>query len=470
MAKTFSAIQTFSLTTTATSIVFTNIPQNFTDLKIEFSARSNNTGQAGDDIVLAFNGTTGVYSHKYLYGTGSAVNYSTGGYSPTYGFAGNSAGPNATANTFGNSEIYIPNYTGSQAKCWGAQSVGENNSASANQIMIAGLSTITAPITQITIQSGTGSTFFANSTFTLYGIGSGFKGTGGACYYSGGYAYHVFSASDAFVPSQGLTADILVVSGGGGGGGQNGAATQGGGGGAGGLSYFTSQNLTAGTSYTVTIGGGGAGGTAFNSPGAQGGSSQFGSLTAPTGGGYGAGTANGGNGGSGGGGGGDNSVYSGGTGTNGQGNNGSSGTGGVAANRGAGGGGGAGAAAGSASTATGAAGGAGLYYDAFGAATGTGQYVGGHYYYAGGGGGGGYVTNGLGGAGGGGTSGIIGGYNQPNILPYTSVILGAGLPNTGGGGSGCSYVSAGNANGYGGTGGSGIIMVRYPLTDSFTLS
>ena len=51
------------------------------------------------------------------------------------------------------------------------------------------------------------------------------------------------------------TVEYLVVAGGGAGGG-----TAGGGGGAGGYRSFTSQILSVGTAYTVTVGSGGSGG------------------------------------------------------------------------------------------------------------------------------------------------------------------------------------------------------------------
>jgi hypothetical protein len=147
---------------------------------------------------------------------------------------------------------------------------------------IVGLWNNTAPVTSITFRNNTGATFYnfaVGTTFSIYGIKAegvtpAPKATGGAIYSDADYYYHVFGATGAFVPSQTLSCQYLVVAGGGGGGGNN---TSGGGGGAGGYrSAMTGQlsgalsspesavSLVSGTNYTVTIGGGGAGSQSAN--------------------------------------------------------------------------------------------------------------------------------------------------------------------------------------------------------------
>lgn len=100
-----------------------------------------------------------------------------------------------------------------------------------------------------------------------------------------------FTATGTFtVPTNCNAVEILLVAGGGGGGGAyTGAAASigcGGGGGAGGVVQKTLP-VTAGGSYTVTIGGAGAGGT-YLAIGGNGGDSSFGALATATGGGAGA--------------------------------------------------------------------------------------------------------------------------------------------------------------------------------------
>jgi hypothetical protein len=247
-----------------------------------------------------------------------------------------------------------------------------------------------------------------------------------------------------------LTAvEVLVVAGGGSGGygesNVNGGG--GGGGGAGGLIYNSNFAVTPGSALTVTVGSGGAVVANSGTTGGNGGNSVFGSLTAIGGGGGGGGDFEGNNagatGGSGGGAGGDgnygSTIFS--AGTSGQGFAGGARNG--TTNRAAAGGGGAGGAGSSAtpganSTGTGGTGGTGLGFNISGTFA----------YYAGGGGGGASnnfssgVVNSSGGIGGGGAGG---GATGPSN----------GTANTGGGGGG----------GYGsnaGTGGSGIVIVRYP--------
>jgi len=126
----------------------------------------------------------------------------------------------------------------------------------------------------------------SGTTISLYGIQVGDKAQkaqGGNIVVSDGtYMYHAFTSSGSFIPSQALTADVLVVAGGGGGGG---GTYHGGGGGAGGYLTFTSQSFAT-KSYTCLVGAGGAGGIGFQN-GSTGGDSQLGSLTLVKGGGSG---------------------------------------------------------------------------------------------------------------------------------------------------------------------------------------
>jgi hypothetical protein len=419
------------------------IPATYTDLKVLVSARTNRSATV-DGIGVYFNGdtTSARYSAKQLTGTGSGTQSTSN--NPFNDENMYASGNTATASTFGNGEIYIPNYAGSNQKSASTDSVSENNATSAYANLGASLYNQTTAITTITFVPITGSSILEGSTFYLYGISnvtSGTKATGGVVSTDGTYYYHMFPFTGTFTPTQSITADVLVIAGGGGGGGN-----WGGGGGAGGLLYFSSQSLTA-TGYTCTVGAGGSGGNATF--GVVGGDSQFGALTLVKGGGRGGYGAVGGNGGSGGGGG-----YGevGGSLTSGQGNNGGSGT--TGSTYSTGGGGGAGAAGGNSSSLTSGSGGVGINtYASFATATGTGANNG---YYAGGGGGGGRTVNtnisGSGGLGGGGAGAARGG---STFLSNGT----AGTANTGGGGGGS--LSDGSTGLVGGNGGSGLVIIRY---------
>ena len=436
----------------ASSVTFSGIPQTgYTDLVLKISARG---GQANTyaTYTLAFNGSTSNRSMRQLYANGSTA---TSGSDANIG--ADSVGSTATANTFSNGEIYIPNYTSSNFKSLSLDNVTENNATEAWAELYAPLWSDTAAITSIVI-TGLSSNFAQYSTFYLYGVAKldvrpiiAPSATGGDIIMTdGSYWYHAFRSSGTFTPVTALSCDYLVVAGGGGG------NSYGGGGGAGGLrstvtatggggSLESRLSLAANTNYTVTIGAGGSAGntgspwTSFN-----GSNSVFSTITSTGGGGV---TVSAGNvGGSGGGGvfassaaaGTANQGYAGGPSQE------------LASYAGSGGG-GAGAVGleGTYGGSTrGGNGGAGVSISAFASPTGTGV----SNFYAGGGAGGAWYNypGGTGGSGGGGAGG------------YNATVAGVANTGSGGGGSGSSSGSSG-ALSAGGNGGSGIVIVRYAV-------
>jgi hypothetical protein len=151
----------------ATSIDFASIPSTYTDLVLKLSLRGP-TGYASNtmDTYLRFNGTTTNYSDRLLYGTGSAA----ASLSETLtGINFRVVGQNSTASTFGNAEIYIPNYAGSTNKSVSIDAVTENNATAVLTQLEGGLWSNTAAINQITLVPFT--TGFAQySTAYLYGV------------------------------------------------------------------------------------------------------------------------------------------------------------------------------------------------------------------------------------------------------------------------------------------------------------
>lgn len=158
----------------ALNVVFNNIPQTFTDLKVVVSSRS--TGSSLDGVYLMPNaGGSTLFSITALYGSGSL---GTGSYRSSNTSVGGFAtenGTGSTANTFINAEAYIPNYTGSNFKSWISDSVSEDNSTGgqATVRLFAGLYRSTAAITSLTITNDSGLNFAQYSTFSLYGITKG---------------------------------------------------------------------------------------------------------------------------------------------------------------------------------------------------------------------------------------------------------------------------------------------------------
>jgi hypothetical protein len=435
MPENYVLLERTELNASAASVTFANIPQTgYTDLKIVTSTRSTFTDTP---VAVKFNSVTTGYSWRRIYGSGSAASSQSG--SDNYFMYQNIS--SQTANTFGSGELYIPNYTGNQAKSCSFDSLNENNATAADMFMLAGLNTMTDAITAITFTPLTGS-FVANSTFSLYGIAAfgttpaiAPKASGGNVIdFDGTNWIHTFLTSGTFTPQVGLTCDVLVIAGGGSGGSGNYYA---GGGGAGGYRTSSGFAVTGGTPIAVTVG---AGGAAPASGQTKGSNSIFSTITSTGGGGGGVSAISGQAGGSGGGapGSGGGPLYSVGTGNEGgyspvEGRNGGQGF--SASGTGAGGGGGGSSAVGATGTSNvGGNGGAGT------ASSITGTSV----TRAGGGGGSVFSgTIGTGQAGGGNGGANSGGTNA--------------TVNTGSGGGG----TGDNVN-RGGNGGSGIVIIRYP--------
>jgi len=327
--------------------------------------------------------------------------------------------------------------------------------------------------------------------------------TGGNTFDVSGYRVHAFTRSDNFtvhnITGTSLNVDILLIGGGGGGGFDNAGA-----GGAGGLIFKPNHTLTNGATYFASIGNGGQGSVrqapqdsndSYTNDNAfyqlltkNGENTLFGDLTALGGGrgssgdGTNQSTENGSVGGSGGGGQGESGTKAGFAGTQttdssistdsrtyGHGNSGGNGS---SSDGGGGGGGGAGTAGSNGTNSSlGGVGGNGLkevtvdgtlynFATIFGTTYGVDSDSDGNRWFAGGGGGAnvnGNNNNVAGGKGGGGIGkGADGGYDRDDrgADPESH-----GDTNTGSGGAGATY----NAACHGGSGGSGIIILRYQL-------
>lgn len=442
MATTYVPIQTIECSETTSTILFSNIPQDYTDLVL----RMNILNVGGGSVRVIFNNDNNSNYHQ-------VVGYQANGGTFTSNYDNGVAyftldyfTPSTTR--FTTYLLDINSYTSTTLR---KAIIEQSGDAGLGHVFSVGLwrKTPIEPITSIRLEKSSGS-FAAGSTATIYGIKTGSpKALGGDIVtLSGGFWYHAFLSSGTFEPQQTLTSEVLVVAGGGGGG-----YYYAGGGGAGGLAYQNTRLLN-GLKYVVQVGAGGTSPGTTISYGGTGGNSVFDTITANGGGGGGMydGTGrNGLNGGSGGGGG--MGTSSGGTtiggtatqtnsgGATGYGNNGGGGLRSGSVFLG-GGGGGAGAVGGTATGTTAGSGGAGLNtWSTWATATSTGASG----FYAGGGGGGAEAgTAGNGGSGGGGRGATWGGAGSV-----------AGSANTGGGGGGSGGQASASA------GGSGIVIVRY---------
>ncbi len=170
MANTYTAIATVTVGSGgAANIEFTSIPATYTDLVVKISARSAQAGNS-NNCVVEFNGSGGTaYSVRFLYGDGSAAASASRSSQAKADIGFNSAN-SATANTFGNIELYIPNYAGSNNKSFSSDGVAETNAASVLSGLFAGLWSNTAAITSLKIFDFDSANLAQYSTATLYGI------------------------------------------------------------------------------------------------------------------------------------------------------------------------------------------------------------------------------------------------------------------------------------------------------------
>ena len=169
MAYTYSKLATYTVGSGGIpSVSFLNIPQNYTDLIVKYSSRET-TAQVYGDLVMRFNNDAGTnYNIYFLRGSGTGGGSQSGSYSGIY--LGSGTGNSATANTFGNGEVYISNYTSPTYKSVSGDSAGENNASLAYVSISSSIWKNTSPITSISITGYYGDTIMQYSTFHLYGI------------------------------------------------------------------------------------------------------------------------------------------------------------------------------------------------------------------------------------------------------------------------------------------------------------
>ena len=145
------------------------IPNTYTDLKLVWSGRSTAaTTTLGPE--LFFNTTETSAQIRFANNNGTSINVNDTNIGAGQGEAGYAPGSSSTANTFGNVEIYIPNYNSTNNKSYSIDIADETNASSGIYLGFhAGIINLTSAITSIKIQDTSGS-FVQYSTFYLYGI------------------------------------------------------------------------------------------------------------------------------------------------------------------------------------------------------------------------------------------------------------------------------------------------------------
>jgi hypothetical protein len=174
MPSTYTLISSSTLSSSAASVTFSSIPATYTDLVLRCSVRHDGTGGNVRYVTVQFNSDTATnYSDIYLFGNGStAISGTDSNAVPTDTRWLSMNGNDYTANTFSNSEIYIPNYLSTSSRPIGAYGVPENNASTANYIgAVAGLYRGTSAISSMVLKpQGSVGNFVSGSSFYLYGI------------------------------------------------------------------------------------------------------------------------------------------------------------------------------------------------------------------------------------------------------------------------------------------------------------
>jgi hypothetical protein len=169
MAKVYSLIEVKTLGSNTANVNFTSIPQTYTDLYLLISARSTRATYSDSSCYVKVNSSSTSYTGKLLEGSGG---------NPVGSYNANTtrlhdclipADGAATANTFSNISVYMPNYTSSNYKSSMADSIMETSAATAYAQLWAALWSNTAAITEINLSDPLGN-FKTGSTFYLYGI------------------------------------------------------------------------------------------------------------------------------------------------------------------------------------------------------------------------------------------------------------------------------------------------------------
>ena len=169
MANTYTLISTLTVGAGgAATIDFTSIPATYTDLCLVVSGRDSTYSSATSTVYVIFNNDSSAsYKDLWLFNNSGTAG-STKDLAAAVLLLANQPGTSATANTFSNALMYIPNYTNSNYKSVSVDNAMENNSTSVYETLLAGLWSNTSAINRITLSCD--GAFAQYSSASLYGI------------------------------------------------------------------------------------------------------------------------------------------------------------------------------------------------------------------------------------------------------------------------------------------------------------
>lgn len=163
MAKTYTPIATTTLSTAASTVTLSSIPQTYTDLVIVSQPISTSSEAI---VYIQFNSIGGTsYSSTYVYGSGSAASSGRRSSSGLGVIAENAYATSTAGNT-----IFITNiFNYANTTTYKTYLSRGNRVDSQGAEAMVGLCRDTAAITSVGFAIG-GTTFAAGSRFTIYGI------------------------------------------------------------------------------------------------------------------------------------------------------------------------------------------------------------------------------------------------------------------------------------------------------------
>lgn len=172
MANTYIPITSTVLGTNSSSIILSSIPNTYKDLVLKVSARITQADIDGPCNMRFSGDTASNYSVNYILAFTSAGIAGQQSNATSFNIVGGISAANATANTFGNLEIYIPNYANSAYKQIGLNHAPESVTTYASWLYpyfgtTSGYWRNSSAVDSIELF---GPTFVAGTSLYLYGI------------------------------------------------------------------------------------------------------------------------------------------------------------------------------------------------------------------------------------------------------------------------------------------------------------
>jgi len=147
--------------------VFTNIPQNYQDLRIVAFLRSNASSTTDQAAFWFGNYGANIYGETYLLGDGSSASSSRGSAQAVFQSSSIIPAATSTSGVYGSVTIDILNYANTSTY---KTAILRNSNANVGVEATVGLWRSTSAITRVDLYGIGGNSFASGSTFTLYGI------------------------------------------------------------------------------------------------------------------------------------------------------------------------------------------------------------------------------------------------------------------------------------------------------------